>query len=85
MSNHLHLVVHMSAEASNEWTAEEVAARWGENGRFGGTAAKAVERRAARPPAGTIQMTGVAIRKINSSGHDLGGLEPGARQYCRRH
>ena len=28
MSNHLHLVVHMSPEASNAWTAEEVAERW---------------------------------------------------------
>ncbi len=29
-------------------------------------------------------MPGVAVRKINSGGHDLRGLEPDARQYCRR-
>jgi REP element-mobilizing transposase RayT len=28
MSNHLHLVVHMSPETSNKWSAEEVAERW---------------------------------------------------------
>jgi hypothetical protein len=28
MSNHLHLVVHMSPDASNGWTSEEVAERW---------------------------------------------------------
>ena len=28
MSNHLHIVVHMSPEASNAWSAEEVAERW---------------------------------------------------------
>ncbi len=28
MSNHLHLVVHMSPEASSKWTNEEVAERW---------------------------------------------------------
>jgi len=28
MSNHLHLVIHMSPATSNAWSAEEVAARW---------------------------------------------------------
>ena len=28
MSNHLHSVVHMSPETSNNWSAEQVAARW---------------------------------------------------------
>ena len=28
MSNHLHIVVHMSPQASNAWTSEEVATRW---------------------------------------------------------
>jgi hypothetical protein len=28
MSNHLHIVVHMSPQTSNAWTGDEVAARW---------------------------------------------------------
>ena len=28
MSNHLHIVVHMSPATANDWSAEEVAARW---------------------------------------------------------
>jgi hypothetical protein len=28
MSNHLHIVVHMSPEASSKWSAEEIAERW---------------------------------------------------------
>jgi hypothetical protein len=52
MSNHLHLLVHMNPDASNAWTAEDVAARWGENGRFGGIAAREFERRMAMPSAG---------------------------------
>lgn len=28
MSNHMHLVVHMSPAVANAWTSDEVAARW---------------------------------------------------------
>jgi hypothetical protein len=65
MSNHLHLVVHMSPQTSNAWTPDDVAARWGEDGCFGGTAARPFERRMAMPSAGQT-LPGAHYRALRS-------------------